>query len=81
MTFSMPYVIGVTLSQSGGSARANATVKLTNNRTGDTLTQTTNSSGQAIFDAANFDNGYELGDSLNIEKQVLDSDMEYFVTE
>jgi len=77
---STPYVLGVQVNQSGGSPRANVTVKITNKRTKETQTSTTNSSGQSAFDLANFEQGYIVGDAIDIEKQVADTDMEYYVS-
>lgn len=77
---SLPFVWGVELKQSDGSARANVTIKITNNRTGETQTDTTNSSGQAVFDLANFESGYDDGDTITTEKSVAHTDMEYFIS-
>lgn len=76
----LPYVIGVQFNQSSGSGRADVSIVLTNVRTEETLTETTNSSGQVIFDLGNLEDGYIIGDKLTIGKSVLDGDMEYFIT-
>ncbi len=72
---SIPYVLGVKVNKSDASARANVTVKITNIRTSETMTNTTNSSGETIFDLANFIQGYETGDVIDVEKQVANSDV------
>lgn len=77
----LPHPFGVSLKQSDGTtARSGATIVITNERTEETQTAVTNSQGQVVFDLANFSNGYVVGDIITVEKQVADSDMEYFVT-
>ena len=43
---------------------ANRKVKILNETTNETMETTANSSGQYIFDLANFDNGYSNGDNI-----------------
>lgn len=76
----LPYILGVQLNTSSGSGRTNATIKVTNQRTGDILTSTTNDQGEAVFDLANFTQGYLKGDALTVEKVVSNSNMEYYVS-
>ena len=76
----MPYVIGVKLLQSDSTARSGATIKITNDRTGDTQTATTNQFGQSVFDGANFTQGYIVGDVITVEKNVNATDFEFYVT-
>jgi hypothetical protein len=49
------------------NVRANITLTLINERTGESITTTTNSLGQYIFDCANFESGYTDLDFLLIQ--------------
>ena len=59
-----PYVIGVNVTDSAGSAVADTVVTLKNETTNDELTETTNSNGKVIFDCLNFTSSYSNGDYL-----------------
>jgi len=64
MPFTLPYLIGITVTDSDGNAENGVSVTLKNETTTDTLTQTTNSLGKVLFDCGNFTNGYTDGDYL-----------------
>jgi len=68
-----PYIVSITVNQSGGSARANASLKLTNETTGEEQTFTANANGQALYDLYNLTQGYTVGDKIKVE-QVIDED-------
>lgn len=59
----LPYVLGATVTLSD-VAQANLTVTFRNERTSETLTAITNSSGRALADASNFTSGYTYGDII-----------------
>lgn len=81
MPMSLPFVIAIQVYQADGStARANASLKITNQTTGDTDTFTANVNGQAIYDAGNLESGYSDGDKIKIEEVSSDDNTEYFVT-
>ena len=63
-----PLIIHGTVSSSSQDKQVGLRVmKLTNLTTGDTLPITTNEDGVYVADAANFTNGYTVGDVVEIE--------------
>ena len=62
----LPYWVFGTVSEEDGDPVSGATVVLTMQRTGDTLTTTTNATGKYVLDLANLDNEYIEGDELNV---------------
>ena len=77
----IPYLLAVKLYKSDGSTpRSGATIVITSQRTEETQTGTTNTNGEAVFDLANFTEGYESGDAIDVEKEASHSDMEYYVS-
>ena len=63
---SEPYLISGTITNSNGSAGSSLSVTLTNETTGKTLTETTDSNGHYIFDLNNLSTGYSDGDIINV---------------
>ena len=74
---SVPHIINGVLRTRNGTAIANATLVFTNQSTGDTITTTTNSSGQYAIDCNNFEDGYTNKD-LVIGTLSLDYDEDDF---
>ena len=72
----IPFIISGTITQSDGSAYNTKTVWLT--RSNQTLATTTNSSGQYVFDCANF-NDYSDGDSVLVAMEAY-ADSGYHLT-
>lgn len=62
-----PYPVSGKVYDVDRTVEGDVTVKLTNSRTGDTLSQTTNSSGEFVFDLANFTNSYVDNDLILIQ--------------
>jgi hypothetical protein len=61
-----PYIIFGQATDSSGNNIANATITLKNLNSGETLTTTSNSSGQYVFDCANFESGWYDGDEIQL---------------
>jgi hypothetical protein len=78
---SVPYIVAVKVYQSDGSTpRSGAVVLLTNYSTGDTLTETSNSAGEVVYDLGNMTNGYSDGDRLVAKQVVSHDDVECYVS-
>lgn len=61
---SFPHHIYGVLRDKNGTALTDQSIILTNTRTGDTQTVTTNSKGRYLIDCASFTNGYENNDAV-----------------
>ena len=59
-------ISGILYDTDGTTALASATVKIRNENTNKTLTETTNSSGQYVFDCGNLEGGWTEGDKITI---------------
>ena len=67
MSNQLPYTIsGIIYDTDGSTAVSSASVKARNETTNEILTTTSNSSGQYLFDAANFASGYLQTDKVTI---------------
>lgn len=66
---STPHLIGIVVKTSAGIVEPNIDVTLHNERTGDELTETSNASGQVLFDCYNFTNGWTNGDYLYFQAE------------
>jgi len=73
----LPHPVPVQLT---GSNVSGVTIKLTNNDTGETVEQVTDSQGRCLFELANLEYGYEIGHKIKLEAIRSDTDMEYYVT-
>ena len=60
--------------QVSGSVIKGLVVTLTNNTTGERLTEVTSVSGQVVFDAANFASGYTDGDQVTASVTAFQTD-------
>ena len=76
---SLPYVIPLTIQYPSGTGLSSVQVALRNQSTDEVLTQTTNSSGEVLFDCSNFPSGYTNGDIVEIvySNGSLFAEMEY----
>ena len=54
------------------TALGNVTLKFTNEKTGDSFQDDTNSSGEFVVDLANFDRGWQDGQTIKVE--IIDTD-------
>ncbi len=64
---SLPYTIsGICYDTNGTTALANVKVTLRNERTNETITQNTNSSGQYVLDCGNLTSQYSVGDTITV---------------
>ena len=66
---SMPHVIFGSVTDSDGTLMAGITVKVTNQRTGETLTVQANTNGQYQSDLASLPNGYQVGDTIQVKAE------------
>jgi len=65
----MPHVIFGAISDSEGNLLASITVKVTNSRTGESLSVQTNNNGQYQADLSAMPSGYQVGDTIKIEAE------------
>ena len=81
-TPSTPHLIYGIIYSFSGTAGDTIPLLITNSRTGDTQTTTSNEFGQYVIDCGNFTNGYENNDTLSIEYNpaFAISDFELFVS-
>ena len=61
-----PYVLYGVVYDGNNTALANTAITVYNDSSGDTLTATTNGSGQYVIDCANFTRGYLSGDKITV---------------
>ena len=77
--FTLPYVVFGNATDANGSAITNTALIVTNETSGETITVFTDSSGDYIFDLANFASGYADGDSIRISTSD-DTDVEIYAS-
>ncbi len=66
MATNLPYVVSGTITDTDATNPNGAKVILRNDRSGEKITTTTNSSGQYVFDAGNLSSGYVNTDRLTV---------------
>lgn len=77
----LPHQVSVQLYQSDGSTpRAGATLTLTNENTGESVTLTTNVNGRALYELLNLTQGFSDGDKITVSQSVSAANVEFFVT-
>ena len=79
---SMPHVVFGTVNDANGTAISNVQVRITNLRTDEYLTDTTNDQGTYQIDMANFPSDYLIGDEIEIlaEKGELSGTQEILIS-
>lgn len=77
----LPHQVSIQLYQSDGSTpRSGATLTLTNQNTGESVTLTTNTNGRALYELLNLTQGFSDGDKITVVQEVSADDVEFFIT-